>query len=178
MEETTDLFGIPVPSTNRVFLMFVILHILIALLAVISGLLAMLSKKGRPEHLQYGNIYYWSMMVSLVTVIILSVMRWPDNIHLLIIGIFAFGCALLGRRIARRKIFGWTRLHTISMGLSYIFLLTGFYVDNGKNLPFWNLFPSWFFYVFPAAMGIPVILWALRMHPLNRTNNEQRTRRR
>lgn len=54
------------------------------------------------------------------------------------------------------------------MGASYILLMTGFYVDNGKNLPFWKLFPQWFFWVFPAVAGIPIIVFVLRNHPLNK----------
>jgi hypothetical protein len=54
------------------------------------------------------------------------------------------------------------------MGLSYVRLLTGFYVDNGKNLPFWRMFPEWVFYIFPAIVGIPIILKILVTHPLNK----------
>jgi hypothetical protein len=43
-------------------------------------------------------------------------------------------------------------LHTICMGASYILLLTGFYVDNGKNLPFWKMSPGWFFSVTSPAV--------------------------
>ena len=98
-------------------------------------------------------------------------MRWPHNIHLLTIGVFNFGSTLTGRQLAKVKPRNWTRLHTISMGFSYILLLTGFYVDNGKNLPFWRIFPEWFFYVFPAAVGIPIIIKVLLSHPLNRQQN-------
>jgi len=52
------------------------------------------------------------------------------------------------------------------MGLSYILLLTAFYVDNGKNLPLWNKLPQIAFWVLPAAAGIPFIVRALLRHPL------------
>lgn len=93
MEETTDILGIPVPSTDRVFLAFIIVHIFISLLCVISGLLAMLSEKGGKRHSFYGNVYFWSMLSAFTTVIILSIMRWPHNIHLLSIGIIATSCS-------------------------------------------------------------------------------------
>src|SRR5713226_5732494 len=35
----------------------------------------------------------------------------------------------------------WARFHIVGMGLSYVLLLTAFYVDNGKNLPLWNRLP-------------------------------------
>src|SRR5262249_44940762 len=41
-----------------------------------------------------------------------------------------------------------------------------FYVDDGKNLPFWNRLPKTAFGVFPAAAGIPFIVRALLQHPL------------
>lgn len=168
MEESTDIFGIPVPSTDPIFLRFVVVHILISLVAVVSGLVAMLSDKGKIRHSTYGKVYFWSMLFSFCTVIILSVMRWPHNIHLLSIGILAVGSTMAGYWFAKNQRISWTRFHTICMGASYILLMTGFYVDNGKNLPFWKLFPQWFFWVFPAAVGMPIILYVLRNHPLNK----------
>lgn len=168
MEETTDIFGIPVPSTNPTFLRFVVVHILISLVAVVSGLVAMLSDKGRRRHSAYGKVYFWSMLLSFCTVITLSVMRWPHNIHLLSIGILAMGSTMAGYWFAKNQRISWTRFHTICMGASYILLMTGFYVDNGKNLPFWKLFPQWFFWVFPSVVGIPIIFRALLKHPLNK----------
>jgi uncharacterized membrane protein len=168
MEETTDLLGIPVPSTDKVFLTFVVIHILISLASVLSGLLAMLTKKTNKKHPHFGRIYFWSMVSAFGTVVILSVMRWPHNIHLLSIGTLAVVSTYIGYRLARNKKKSWTRMHTVCMGLSYIFLLTGFYVDNGKNLPFWKLFPQWFFWVFPSLVGIPIIIYALLRSPLNR----------
>jgi hypothetical protein len=168
MNETTDLFGIPVPSTDRIFIAGVIVHIIIALVAVLSGLMAMLSDKLGKKHPVVGRIYFWSMLSSFVTIIFLAVMRWPHNIHLLVIGAFAFAFTFLGRMLAKSRIRNWTRLHTICMGLSYVLLLTGFYVDNGKNLPFWSQFPEWFFWIFPAMFGVPIIVVVLKRHPLTR----------
>ncbi len=171
MEAQTNILGIPIPSSNPVFLAFVVIHILIALVCVCSGILAMLTQKMNPKHPYFGKIYYWSMVFAFISVVILSVMRWPHNIHLLSIGTLAATFTCAGRWIAQRKRSNWTRLHTICMGASYILLLTGFYVDNGKNLPFWRMFPQWFFWVFSSAIGIPVILYTLKRHPLNQARN-------
>jgi hypothetical protein len=168
MEETTNIFGIPVPSTDKVFLTFVVIHILISLISVLSGFSAMLIKKTNKRHSYFGRIYLWSMVSAYGTVVILSVMRWRHNIHLLTIGTLAVVFTYTGYRLARNQKKNWTRLHTICMGLSYIFLLTGFYIDNGKNLPFWRQFPQWFFWVFPSTVGIPIIVYALLRNPLNR----------
>src|SRR6478609_1041979 len=114
MKNSTDLFGIPVPSTDRLFLFVVTLHILISLVCVVSGLAAMLSDKKVGRHSSTGKIYYFSMLLSFISVIVLSVLSWPRNTHLLIIGILAFACAHVGRNFAqqrRRK--PWPRYHTI-----------------------------------------------------------------
>lgn len=145
-----------------------VVHILIFLVAVVSGLVAMLSDKGRRKHSTYGKIYFWSMLLSFCTVITLSVMRWPHNIHLLSIGVLAISSTLGGYWLAKYRTLNWTRCHTICMGASYVLLMTGFYVDNGKNLPFWKLFPQWFFWTFPSVVGIPIIFWALVKHSLNK----------
>ena len=171
MEEQTDLFGIPIPSTDKVFIAFVIVHIIISLVAVITGVLAMLAQKTSVRHRRNGSVYFWSISASFVTVLILSFMRWPHNIHLLIIGTCTFSLAYFGRTLTKTQRKDWTRIHTICMGLSYVLLLTGFYVDNGKNLPFWSMFPEWFFYVFPSLVGIPIILRVLKTHPLIRHSN-------
>ena len=54
------------------------------------------------------------------------------------------------------------------MGLSYILMVTAFYVDNGKNLPLWRELPQIAFWLLPAAIGIPLIVRALVRHPLAR----------
>jgi len=52
------------------------------------------------------------------------------------------------------------------MGLSYILLLTAFYVDNGHSLPIWKDLPNIAYWVTPAAIGIPLVILALLRHPL------------
>jgi hypothetical protein len=128
----------------------------------------MLSAKGSSIHIRSGKIYYWVLLLIFITVVPLSIMRWPLNNHLLVLGALSFSTAYFGRKVARRPKSGWTRLHTVLMGCFYIFLLTAFYVDNGKHLPFWNQFSPIFFWLFSACVGIPIIIYALVRHPLNR----------
>jgi uncharacterized membrane protein HdeD (DUF308 family) len=166
-DKETILFGIPIPSDNPLFLTIVGIHIVLGIICVVSGAVAMLSKKGGRAHKTSGKIYYWGLVLVFITVIPLSLMRWPHNNHLLILGALSMLSAFVGRRVARTKTDRWPQVHTILMGLSYILLLTAFYVDNGKNLPFWNQFSQSFFWIFPAAVGIPIIAYALIRHPLN-----------
>ncbi|HEV8508649.1 MAG TPA: hypothetical protein VGQ53_24815, partial [Chitinophagaceae bacterium] len=59
-------------------------------------------------------------------------------------------------------------VHITGMGISYIFLLTAFYVDNGKFLPIWKNFSSLVYWLLPAVVGIPIIIRTLLRHPLSR----------
>lgn len=54
------------------------------------------------------------------------------------------------------------------MGASYVFLLTAFYVDMGKNLPLWRALPQMAFWILPAVVGAPIIADAVLRHPLAR----------
>jgi uncharacterized membrane protein len=165
-ESTTVVLGIPIPSTDPVFLGGVGVHVLLGLAAVIAGALAMLSKKGRGRHSNLGTIYFWSVSGVFVTMSALSFMRWAENYHLFILGVLSFASAYFGRTAVRRRCHQWPRLHLAGMGASYIFLLTAFYVDNGKNLPLWKELPEIVFWFLPGAIGIPLILRALFRHPL------------
>lgn len=62
-------------------------------------------------------------------------MRWDEDYHLFILGALAFGTASVGRTAIRSRWPQRVKVHLTGMGLSYIFVLTAFYVDNGKSLP-------------------------------------------
>ncbi|MCV3243456.1 hypothetical protein [Mesorhizobium sp. ZC-5] len=165
-ENTTVILGIPIPSTDPVFLGIVGVHIVFGLSAVIAGAVAMLSDKGRGGHSHFGTIYFWCLSGVFVTMSALSFMRWAENYHLFILGTLSFASAFFGRTAARRHWYHWPRLHLTGMGASYIFMLTAFYVDNGKNLPLWKELPQIVFWLLPSAIGVPLILYALFRHPL------------
>jgi len=158
-------------SDSKLFLVILGLHVLAGLTCVISGLVAMLSNKTKKMHPMAGRVYYWGMVVVFITVILLLIMEWPIKIPILILDIFSFLFAFFGKNLAQRNNPKKTRLHTICMGLSYVLLLTGFYVDDGKNLPFWNQFSQLFFWIFPSVIGIPIILYVLFRHPLNQVKD-------
>lgn len=164
----TSVFGLPVPEDGKVFLTLIVLHIVLGLTCVVSGIVAMFSQKGQKAHTRAGKVYFAGMTALFVTVILTSIMRWPYDTHLLVVGSTAYMFAFMGRRLAHNPRPGWTRLHTLCMGFSYVLLITAFYVDNGKNLPFWNQFPQLFFWIFPSAIGVPIILYVFLRHPMNR----------
>jgi hypothetical protein len=50
------------------------------------------------------------------------------------------------------------------MGVSYIALLTAFYVDNGPHLPLWDRLPTLALWLMPTAIGLPVLAGAWWKH--------------
>jgi hypothetical protein len=165
-ESTTVVLGIPIPSTDPVFLGIVGIHVLFGLSAVTTGAIAMLSNKGRGRHSKFGVIYFWCLIGVFITMSALSFMRWAENYHLFIVGVLSFASVLFGRTAARRHWNQWPRLHLTGMGASYILMLTAFYVDNGKNLPLWRELPEIALWIFPSAVGLPILVYALFRHPL------------
>jgi hypothetical protein len=47
------------------------------------------------------------------------------------------------------------------MSLSYVAMLTAFYVDNGPQLPLWDRLPTLAFWLLPTAIGLPITLRAI-----------------
>jgi hypothetical protein len=165
--------GIPIPSDAPQFLTVLGIHVLFGLTAVVTGAVAMFSGKAPGRHPRFGTYYYWSLAVVFVTTAALAAMRWTENYHLFVLGVLSFGTAWTGRTARRRRWPRWLELHISGLGASYVLLLTAFYVDNGPNLPLWNKLPSIAFWVLPAAFGVPLIVRALRHHPLVRSTRQR-----
>jgi hypothetical protein len=167
-DDTTIVFGIPVPSVDPVFLAVVRFHIIVGVTCVVAGMTAMLSAKRRGRHSTSGTLYFWCLALVVASATGLSVVRWAANYHLFILGMLSLTAATVARTALRRRWRNWVRLHITGMGVSYILMLTAFYVDNGKHLPLWKELPQIAFWLLPAALGIPLILRALFRHPLAR----------
>jgi uncharacterized membrane protein len=163
--DTTIVFGVPVPSVDPVFLAVVRFHIAVGIVCVVAGATAMLSQKGRGRHSIAGTIYYWSLAIIVATATGLSVVRWEEDYHLFLLGTLSLIAATIGRAALRQRRRNWVRLHIIGMGVSYILMLTAFYVDNGKNLPLWRGLPQWAFWVLPTVLGLPIVVYAVLWHP-------------
>jgi hypothetical protein len=166
--DTTVILGIKVPSTDPVFLTVLAFHVVAGLVCVVTGAVAMLSHKRPGRHPRFGTNYYWSLSVVFMTMTVLSIMRWAENYHLFILGMLAFAAASVGRTAHRQRWRDWVRPHLAGMGASYVLLLTAFYVDNGPNLPLWRELPRWAFWVLPATVGAPIIIYVMLRHPIMR----------
>ncbi len=161
-----NVAGLEILSDSPIFLAALGVHVLAGLFCVGAGVSAMLSRKRPGRHPRFGTIYYYCLSVVFASATILSVMRWAEDYHLFILGTLSFATASLGRMALRRRWRNRIRSHISCMGLSYILLLTAFYVDNGKNLPLWNQLPPIAFWLLPGAVGTPFIVRALLRHPL------------
>ena len=160
------VLGIPIPSSSPLFLSIVAIHVVAGLICTVAGIIAMLTPKRTARHPSAGTVYYWSLGVVFLTMAALSILRWPHNTHLFVLGILSFGAGTIGRTARRRLWRGWLRLHITGMAVSYILLLTAFYVDNGPHLPLWRSLPPLAFWLLPSLVGLPLMVWALRRHPL------------
>jgi hypothetical protein len=161
--------GIPIPFGAPILQGLVGLHILFGLSCVVTGLVAMLSQKRAGPHPVFGTAYYWCLAVVFVSAAVLSALRWREDYHLFILGTLSFASATLGRTARRGAWRRWFVAHVSGMGMSYVLLLTAFYVDNGKNLPLWRELPTFAYWLLPSAVGVPLIAYTLTHHPLART---------
>ncbi|HET7186814.1 MAG TPA: hypothetical protein VFI52_01605 [Gemmatimonadaceae bacterium] len=154
--------GIPIPSRDPWFLATVAIHVAAGIVAVVAGAVAMRSAKGPGRHPRTGTVYFWSLTVVAATMALLAAARWPQDNHLAALGALAFGSATLGRTARRARWRRWMPVHITAMGVSYVAMLTAFYVDNGPHLPLWNRLSTLAFWLLPALIGAPIIVAALR----------------
>jgi len=154
------IFGGQVSSTAPLFLAFLAVHVLAGLMAVVTGAIAALVRKGSLRHIRAGRWYYRAIAVLFATATVLAAMRWRQDYYLFIIGAVAFTAATIGHLHRRRHRPGDTG-HIIGMGTAYVAMLTAFYVDNGPHLPLWARLPAIAFWLLPAVIGAPIIARAV-----------------
>jgi hypothetical protein len=157
-----NVLGLEIPDAGPVFFAALAVHVLAGGTCVVAGALAATARKRPGRHPKAGQVYLWGLGVVFVTATVMAGIRWREDRHLFAIATVAFGLGLFGWRARRVRRPGWPRRHAVGMGGSYIALFTGFYVDNGPQLPVWDRLPHWTYWVIPAAVGIPLIWWASR----------------
>jgi hypothetical protein len=156
------ILGLEIPDAGPVFLVALLVHVLAGLTCVVAGALAATARKRPGRHPRAGRVYLCGLAVILVTAAVMATIRWREDAHLLAIAVVAAGLGLFGWRMRPARPQGRVRWHAIGMGGSYVALLTGFYVDNGPQLPLWDRLPHWTYWVLPTAVGVPLIRLALR----------------
>ncbi len=161
MHDAGRILGTAVGSTAPLFLAVLAVHVLAGLTAVLTGAAAALSRKGSQRHVRSGRWFYRAITVVFATAAVLTAMRWRQDYHLLLIGAVAFAAAVTGVQHRRRHRAGDTG-HIVGMGTAYVAMLTAFYVDNGPHLPLWDRLPPLAFWFLPSAVGVPIIIRAVR----------------
>jgi hypothetical protein len=167
-EGAVSLGGLEIHQTSPILLAIVGLHVAFGIAAVFAGAAAMLVRKGRGSHSRRGTTYYWCLAGTVVSAAPLAIVRWSEDLPVSALGIVGLGAATFGRIALQRRWPGWARLHVLGMGLSYILLLTAFYVENGSSLPLWDRLPTIAYWLMPSAIGAPIIALTLLRHPLAR----------
>jgi hypothetical protein len=165
---TTAVAGIDIPFTSPLLLAIVACHVAFGLTCVVTGAIAMLSQKRQGRHPLFGTLYFWCLSGVFASMTVLSLAHWAEDGDLFVLGALSFSAALTGRFARRHRWPQWIRLHIVGMSLSYILLLTAFYVDNSKSLPLWKDLPPIAFWILPSLVGLPLLVWALLRHPLTR----------
>lgn len=155
------VLGVAVPEAGPLFLATLALHIAAGLVATVAGTVATLAPKRRGRHARAGTVFAAAVAVVVVTAGVMAAIRWHQNSHLVLIAALAGAFALVGWRARRRRWRRWPLWHGAAMGGAFIALMTGFYVDNGPQLPVWRQLPPRAFWFLPAAVGIPLTWWAL-----------------
>lgn len=173
----TDLVSRLVPGglhLSVAFAVILLVHVPAGLTAVVAGAVAAVSRKRRGRHPRFGTVYVGALAVVFVTATGLAVLRWTEDRHLFALGTVSFALAAVAYAARRLRWRGWTTFHIVGMGLSYVVLLTAFYVDNGPHLPLWDRLPAVAYWTLPALVGVPLVVRTLRRY----TSATDRTRRR
>lgn len=165
---TTEVAGLIIHSNDPLFLGVVGVHVAAGLVAVLAGLAATFSRKRRGGHSRWGKVYFWAITAIFASATVLTALRGPEDLHLLLLGAVALAAASVGRSARQGHWRNSLRVHLASMGLSYILMLTAFYVETGDQLPLWKDLPPLLYWILPAAVGLPLIVHALLSHPLVR----------
>lgn len=146
------------------FTLLLLVHIPASLCAVLTGALAARSRKGPGRHPLLGTSYYAALALVFVTATGMGILRWAPDRYLIVLGTLSFAAASLGYGARKIRWKGWLNYHISGMSLSYVLLLTAFYVDNGPRLPIWNQLPTITYWTLPSLIGLPLALRALRRH--------------
>ena len=156
-----EIGGLLIPDAGGVFLAVLAVHVLVGGVCVVSGAVAALARKRPGRHPRAGTVYLCGLVVLAITAGVLAVVRWPHDVQLLLIAFLTATFGGVGWWVRRRRPAGWMRWHGIAMAASYVALLTGFYVDNGPQLPLWDRLPTAAYWVLPTLVGVPLTWWAL-----------------
>jgi len=137
-------------------------HILAGLVCIVTGVMSMVSEKRAGLHPICGTVYHWGLAILIVSAgFLAAAAHSTDDGLLLVPGGVSFGASCLGRTARRRNWQTWLGTHIISMGCSFIAMLTAFCVEEGESLPALSAVPRLTYWLLPALVGTPFMVSAL-----------------
>ncbi|WP_202702019.1 DUF2306 domain-containing protein [Flavobacterium sp. UGB4466] len=78
-------------------------HALLGAIALVSGFISLVSQKGKNTHKKLGKLFYYTMLLSAISAMIISVLPQHQSPFLFSIGIFSSYFVLTGYRALRFK---------------------------------------------------------------------------
>jgi uncharacterized membrane protein len=101
----------------------IIVHAAFGGIALVAGLIAMSAKKGLKVHRKSGMVFFYTMLISALTAMVVSLLPNHESPFLFAVGIFSLFFVLTGRRALRFK-FKNPNL-SIDRAISVVMLVTG-----------------------------------------------------
>lgn len=101
----------------------IIIHAALGGIALLAGLIAIISKKGQPTHKKSGIVFYYAMITSGASAIVIALMPKHENPFLIAVGVFSLYFVIGGYRALRFK--SMTSSIKNDKILSIIMLITG-----------------------------------------------------
>lgn len=115
-----------------------IIHIAAGMTCLLSGILAIITKKGSKYHTYSGKVYFIAMFVVIITALVVAVYR--DNLFLLLIASFSFYMAWAGVRSIKNKTLKANFLDWFFWATAFITAFVMIYTMNIILLIFGGLF--------------------------------------
>ncbi|NGP46870.1 DUF2306 domain-containing protein [Bacillaceae bacterium SIJ1] len=148
------------------FTIFLIIHISTGFICLITGVIAMTSRKTLGKHSLSGELYHWSYVFVFITTVVMSIIHWEDSAHLFYIGAFSYALAFIGYVAAKVRKKYWLRSHIGGMLGSYIGVVTATIVVNVPKIPVLNDLPPLLFWFLPTLIGTPLIFNVVKKYTL------------
>ena len=112
---------------------------------------------------RFATVYYWALGIVFLSATGMALLRSSEDRNLFVLGTISFGVGSIGYA-ARRIRWRGSSFHILDMSLSYIVLLTAFYVDDDPHLPLWDRLPALAYWTLPALVGVTLVTRAVRRH--------------
>ncbi|WP_078553099.1 DUF2306 domain-containing protein [Bacillus alkalicellulosilyticus] len=139
------------------FTFLLLIHIISGFLCLVTGLIAMCTKKRKGTHSRSGETYHWSYVIVFLTSITMAILHWNESAYLFYIGIFSYSMALLGYIASKKRSNNWLAIHIGGMLGSYIAIITAVLVVNIAKIPLLNELPVLLVWFLPTIIGTPLI---------------------